>query len=81
MATFTITNAKRLRNTTVGNPMWELTLVQENAKGQQIVCRNKPNSGFIYGLQVEGKIKGKIEGTLRTTKGGRVYLVDATNVK
>jgi hypothetical protein len=75
MTKFNILAAKRLRNTTVGNPMWELKLHDLEA-GKFITCRNKPNSGFIYGLQVYGPI----EGELHTTKGGRVYLVDAHNI-
>jgi hypothetical protein len=57
--------------------MWELKLVPEFREYESvIVCRNKPNSMFIYGMQVEGVI----DGTLHTTKGGRVYLTNGRNV-
>lgn len=79
MKVYRILAADRARNTTVGNPMFDLLLAEviDGVEQAPFNCRNKPNSGFIYGLQVEGMI----EGTVHTTKGGRVYLTDAHNVK
>lgn len=81
MAKFTIIYSTRIRNTVNGNPMYELTLA-EIVDGVQstsgINCRNKPNSGFVYGVRLaEG---ADIEGTLHTTPSGRVYLTDAKNI-
>jgi hypothetical protein len=81
MALFRIIEATRLRNTTVGNPMFQFLLqpldAQGNAEGKAVSCRNDPNAGFIYGMQTYGVI----ECTLHTTKGGRVYMQDGENVK
>jgi hypothetical protein len=57
--------------------MWELKLIPEFGEDKTvIVCRNKPNSMFIYGMQADGTIEGK----LHKTKGGRVYLTDGKNI-
>jgi hypothetical protein len=78
MSFYRILAADRARNTVSGNPMFDLLLAEVVGGVEQTPfnCRNKPNSGFIYGLQVHGLIQGTVE----TTKGGRVYLTDAHNV-
>jgi hypothetical protein len=76
MALYRILEATRARNTTVGNPMFNFVLV-DVITGVSFACRNEPNSGFIYGLQTHGTIDGQI----RTTPSGRVYLTDASNVR
>jgi len=76
MTMFHIVEATRARNTAVGNPMFNFVL-SDVITGEIITCRNKPNSGFIYGLQTHGVIDGQIH----RTPGGRVYLTDASNIR
>jgi len=42
---------RRLKNSAVGNPRFEVKVIPADPNGLSVVCRTKPNSDMAYGIE------------------------------